>query len=141
MINRGIQIHHSADYTTVKRLDVELFPGDPRIPSTDHSWIVSDATGRAVGFATGKVWTPDNYFYFTRCGVLPEARGLGLQRRLIKTRTTYARKLGCKGIYTYTLPFNTASSNNLIGCGFRLWRPAYKWAGAECLYWAKEIDK
>lgn len=134
-----LRIYQSADYTTVKALDASLFPGVDRVSATDVSWLVHDPAFKAVGFATGKLWPPDNYFYFTRCGVLTEARGKGLQRRFIRARLRYAKAQGCLGAYTYTLPFNVSSANNLIACGFRLWRPANKWAGAEALYWTRDF--
>lgn len=124
----------------IAELDRQLIGSDP-VAATDEAWLVSRNDGVSVGYATGKIWPPDNYFYFTRCGVLPEARRNGLQRRLIRARLKWAKRHGCAGAYTYTLPANVGSANNLIATGFRLWRPAYKWAGADALYWCKEFSK
>src|SRR4051812_32624487 len=93
------RIRHTDDSDEViAELDRQLIGVEPVSPS-DEAWLACDAAGVAVGYATGKIWTPDNYFYFTRCGVLPEARGHGLQRRLIAARCRWARKHGCRGVY------------------------------------------
>jgi GNAT superfamily N-acetyltransferase len=101
----------------------------------DEAWLVTRNDGTPAGFATGKI--TDGWFYLTSCGVIPEARGQGLQRRLITTYEKWARKQCALGAYTYTLPFNVASGNNLISAGYKLWRPAVPWAGVESVYWRK----
>jgi hypothetical protein len=66
----------------------------------------------------------------SRCGVLPLARGLGLQRLLIRRRIAWARRqTGRRAV----LKHNHHSSNNLIRCGFRLYDG--KWIAADALYW------
>lgn len=50
--------------------------------------------------------------------VLPRARGVGLQRELIRARLASARERGCTVACSTTLP-GTASQANLERCGFR----------------------
>ena len=64
-----------------------------------------------------------------RAGVRPDARGQGLQRRLIRARVAYAKREGFPEVWTYTSNYNVASSNNLIREGFTLWAPG-SWGGS-----------
>jgi GNAT superfamily N-acetyltransferase len=76
--------------------------------------------------------------YLKRCGVLPGHRGNGLQRKLIRAREAYARRLG----YTHLVSDTTnaiASANNLIKAGYRLFIPREPWGPKGALYWRKEL--
>jgi GNAT superfamily N-acetyltransferase len=119
-------------------LDRECFPGDARYPkhtAGSRWWIVDDA-GSAVAFAGVRIMPSEGCAFLARCGVLPEYRGQGLQRRLIAARLRYARRFRLPAI-TYTKPSSVESANNLITCGFRLYSPARLWAG-RVLYWWKD---
>jgi GNAT superfamily N-acetyltransferase len=70
--------------------------------------------------------------------VLPEARGQGLQRRLIGARERHARALGMAWLVTDTYQ-NPASSNSLIAAGYRLYEPAQPWGARGTLYWRKRL--
>lgn len=76
--------------------------------------------------------------YLKRAGVLKAYRGQGLQKRLITVRERKARKLGLDTMVTDTTD-NPASSNSLIGAGYRLFEPAYRWAFKNSLYWRKQL--
>jgi L-amino acid N-acyltransferase YncA len=66
-----------------------------------------------------------------------EARGHGLQRRLIKVREQQAKRNGWRACITYTAPDNFASANSLIKAGYRLYGPSEVWAMPGALYWRK----
>ena len=78
--------------------------------------------------------------YMDRCGVLKAYRGQGIHRRMIKVRERWAKKQGWKGLWTYTVPWNAYSSNNLIACGWQLFEP--KWISYEenLVCWVKCFD-
>ena len=54
-----------------------------------------------------------------RAGVVKDARGRGLQKRLIRTRVAYAKRNRIPRCYTYVWVANYASMRSLIDCGFR----------------------
>jgi GNAT superfamily N-acetyltransferase len=121
-------------------LDARCFPhrDDKRERFDRGIWWLASEDGRMVGYAAAAV--DEHVLYLTRAGVLPEARGRGLQRRLIRARVQHARRLGLTRCYTYTVPWNWRSTNNLIDCGFRLWLPARPWATKNCLYFFRRLD-
>ena len=130
----------SAGVPALGLLDAQLFPGDEKHDFLrGQNWLAIHA-GLPVGFASALWWPPDRCVYLSRVGAIPEARGHGLQRRFIRARLRWAREQGAKGAYTYTVPFNVMSSNNLIREGFTLWRPSKAvrddWTGEPgALFW------
>ena len=74
--------------------------------------------------------------------ILPEHRGNGLQRRLLKVRERKARQLGWTSVITDTTD-NVPSANNLIKAGYRLFEPesvgAMNWAFKSSLFWRKGL--
>ena len=52
-----------------------------------------------------------------------------------------ARKHGFNELVTYVMAYNLASANNLIRCGFKLYRPAQPelWGGKTALYFRKTL--
>lgn len=109
---------------------------------TEAWWTARTRTGTPLGFAGAKLWDPDGCVYLCRAGVIATARGAGLQRRLIRVRLAWARRIGADAAYTYTVSWNHASNNSLIACGFKLWSPGYAWAGREgVLYWWHGLGK
>ena len=129
-----VKISQTDDLETIQALDRTVFHGEELPHLEEATWWVATEDGHEVAYAGG-VQDTDGYFFLCRAGVLPEARGQGLQRRLIRVRVQFAQRNAMRSCYTYTVPHNTASSNNLIRCGFTLWRPAVPWAGDEALYW------
>jgi len=133
----GLRIQQTRDLALIRRLDARLFGNARAQPAAIDSstWWVAYLGDRAVAFAGARVCKTDlKLVYLSRCGVLPAARGLGLQRRLIRCRIAWARRqAGRKAVITYTLAHNHHSSNNLIRCGFRLYDG--KWIAADALYW------
>lgn len=101
----------------------------------------SQRRNEPVGFAgiTPSTLAP-GIGYLKRAGVLPEHRGQGLQRRLLKVRERKARELGWVSVITDTTD-NVPSANNLIKAGYRLFEPPYgKWAFERSLYWTKDLQ-
>lgn len=127
------------DVSLLEDLEQRCFPEDTpygKVGSGLTWWIVWNSKGKAVGFAGSKLWSPDNAVFLCRAGVLPEARGHGLQRRLIRARLRHAREIGATGAMTYTAADNIASMINLIRCGFLPWEPGYAWVGRDgVMYW------
>jgi GNAT superfamily N-acetyltransferase len=77
--------------------------------------------------------------YLARAGVMPEARGHGLQRRLIRSRELAARKKGWTVLFSDTWVGNVNSLNNLFAMGFRAFQPSDPWNGPEFIYLKKII--
>ena len=76
--------------------------------------------------------------YFKRAGVLPCARGNGLQLRLMRARIAKAKKLG----WTWIVSESTGtahSANNFILAGFKVYYPAEPWAFKTSIYWIKKL--
>jgi len=126
----------------VKRLDKVLFSGDAGI-DTSKSWVwIVRVEGKAIGFGAMRACeTAVNrgLVLFTRAGVLPVWRGKGIQKRLIRLRATKAKRLGREVAIAYVMGMNCASSNALIGCGFKLYEPADLYAGKQAIYLRKVL--
>lgn len=132
----------SASDDTARRLLPHLhgacFDADVALtrPEEEFWWIAWDDV-EPVGFA-GLAAEADDTGYLCRSGVLPKARGRGLQARLIRAREAKARDLGLVRMTSDTTR-NVPSANNLIRAGYRLFEPAEPWAFPETLYWEKAL--
>jgi GNAT superfamily N-acetyltransferase len=106
------------------------FPGEDQwLVDEGDWWLVLEDEEEPVGFAclTEGYKHPD-IGYLALAGVMPEARGHGLQRRLIAVREQRARELGRKRLLTYTRQ-NPHSTMNLIRCGFEIYQTQHTdWA-------------
>jgi GNAT superfamily N-acetyltransferase len=123
----------------IAELDRLCFPDDEPYPVEGAQWWLALGPGGVpLGYAGAKVMPLDRHTYLCRAGVLPQARGRGLQRRLIRTRLAWARKVGAVGCYTYTIA-NPASANSLISCGFRAFEPKWRWGGNSACYWIRRF--
>jgi len=77
-------------------------------------------------------------FYLARAFVEADHRGQGLQRKLIQARVARAKEL--KGTHVSSDTYdNPPSTNNLIACGFRAYRPASQWRGEGTMYWRLKL--
>ena len=125
---------------TLAELHRLTFFGGASIPEFDqgHWWLAFHATG-PVAFA-GVIPSTHvcNAGYFCRVGVLQKHCGNGLQRRLMRTLESRARRNGWSTIVSDTTD-NLASANNFIRAGYRLHRPPTPWAWPNTLYWRKSI--
>ena len=99
-------------------------PDEPGLqhPLKDHhpAWGAYDADGHLVAVAACTVY--DGNVHLTTCVVAPAARGHNLQRRLIRVRVAYARRITPKRpnaqVITYTHRNNRPSQINLLKEGF-----------------------
>lgn len=111
----------------------------PQIEPEEGYWWIAYKGDAPVAFAGLKLSkTTPGTGYLHRSGVLTKHRGFGLQVRLIRVRETKARSLGQKRMVTDTTD-NIASANSLMRAGYRLFRPAGRWAYVDSLYWEKSL--
>lgn len=138
-------------------LDTQIFIKSDRLPGEDFDrttwWIARDEDGKPVAYAGARIFidrddTIENedgkkMLNLVRAGVLPCARGKGLQRKLIQVRTRWGQRHNALAAVTYTLPTNYRSSNNLLKCGFIMYSPEEGWVGdlGEVLYWWKTLRR
>lgn len=118
-----IRIRPTDDLDEIQELDRKVFPYDVVIQGPhllDSLWWVAEADGEPLGYAGLHIseWRDGlTKGFLVRAGVLPEARGRHLQRRLIRVRVAAARRLGCARVYSYVSVGNIASLRSLIRCG------------------------
>ena len=137
----SFRICRTNDICLVKRLDESIFE-EGLYGMEEATWWIAWHKGTPVAYA-GVMEHTKNYAYLCRAGVVPEARGHGLQRKLIRKRVEYAKSLDYKGVVTYTIFHNNPSSNNLIKEGFLLFDPLDPWSVEDepVLYWIKEFGE
>lgn len=112
---------------------------DPPNPVNGYWWLAYYGDV-AVGFAgLDYAKTDSDAMFLCLAGVVPEHRGHGLQRALIKARVNKTRRLGKRRAISYTMLNNVGSSNNLIAVGFRMYEPPFKFHGGGVCYWKREI--
>lgn len=104
-----------ADSGPLRDMDAACFPTDTSFWNDEryHWWRIGD-----VAYAGLRVDKKTNTAHFTRAGVMPEARGQGLQKVLIKARLTWCKRAGVRTVKTYTSIDNHASIASLKACGF-----------------------
>lgn len=135
----SFRICRTSNVEEVNRLNDIIF--EEGLYGMDNAdWWLAWYKGVPVAFAGIMKHTP-KYAYLCRAGVLPEFRGHGLQRKLIRKRVEHAKALDYKGVVTYTIFHNTPSSNNLIKEGFTLFDPMHPWSEEDepVLYWLKDF--
>lgn len=131
------QLRKTEDLAKISALDLVCFPEDiPYRPAGSIWWLITHED-KDVAYA-GLKPLAEGYGFLCRVGVLKAYQGQGLHRRLIQVRIRAAKKLGLKGVITYTVSHNPKSMNNLIKSGLRLYNPAYRYAG-DVLYWRKDF--
>lgn len=127
----------------IARLHLSVFPGEvPVNTSRGYWWLAWNGDNdRPIAFAG--LWPSvrfANAGYLCRAGVACTHRGNGLQRRLIRARERKARSLGWRWLMTDTVPYNPASANSLIHCGYRLYVPAQPWCVNGAIYWRRNLN-
>lgn len=128
------------DAAVVADLHSKLFP---RIvfpyPHYGDWWITYDDRGKPVAFAH---CSPTTYYpnsgYFGRVGVLPEARGHGLQLRLTRKAVERGKELGWEALYSDTtrVPHSAANFRKAKWIEFV---PENPWGKKHTLYWRKDL--
>ena len=140
------------DRKVIEAMDTLCFPGGPEAKVRIHQvwWIGVDEDDQPVCYVGATPWDfkEEKYLYLHRTGVLPVARGLGLQKRMIHLVLRHAKKEGYPEVVSYTAHDNIYSANNFIRTGFTLWEPA-TWGGERdplavtddtgWLFWRKEL--
>lgn len=113
---------------------------EPREIKGDEWWIAYQ-DDNPVGFASLRILPTDDgavVGYLSRAGVLPKARGQGIQHRMIRARLKFAKEAGASAVITDTAD-NPASANSLIAAGFRMYHPSQRWALPNSTYWLKKL--
>jgi GNAT superfamily N-acetyltransferase len=128
-----------SDIAAINLMQEIILPEDEPLDARTGLWWLAVDRGEPVGFAgmRGSLRWSD-CMYLCRSGVMPEARGRGLQKRLIRVREARARTLNMNWLITDTTQ-NPASANSLIACGFRMYEPQAPWGGRYTVYWRKRI--
>jgi GNAT superfamily N-acetyltransferase len=134
----------SVDSAYKALIDLQLLclpSDDPETPKEGSWWwLAIDEDGKAVGFAGMRPsdrW--QQTMYLCRAGVLPEYRGQGIQKRLIRVRLIKARSLGNTHAITDCTTENPASARSLIAAGFRPYWPQIPWALPHSIYWIRKL--
>lgn len=126
------------DLAVLRILHHATFPHDPHpVYRTGLWWIVWDGLD-PVAFG-GSLPKGVGGHYLCRAGVLPTARGRGIQVRLIRVRLKAAEEQGMDHAVSDCTLDNAASANNLIRCGFRVHWPINPWGLATSIHWRKEL--
>jgi len=121
-------------------LHKKCLPYDQLYPFDNGYWWIAIEDGMDCGFA-GLIHSPwwSDCAYLIRCGVLPNYRGQGLQKKFIRIRIRQAKTLKMNWIVTSTFE-NVESSNSLISCGFKLFNPRKPWMCNHTLYWRLKLE-
>jgi GNAT superfamily N-acetyltransferase len=125
----------------ILELDRRCFPSDGAVEADDacYWWVVWD-DGKPIAFAGMRPCQLKSNLglaALTRCGVTKDYRGQGIQKRLLRARVAYARRLGLRQVVGYVKNWNLASANSLIGCGFKLYGGT--WGGKESLHFYRDL--
>lgn len=121
-----IKIKYTEDIDTIMDLHQAIFKDREFDDVETHHLFLVTQDDQPVGFA-GYELMPDGgglTANLTRAGLLPIARGGGLQKKLIQARLRHAKRQGATYAITYVASWNCASLNNLIKCGFSFYIPA-----------------
>jgi RimJ/RimL family protein N-acetyltransferase len=126
---------------TILDLDNRCFPSDGAVePDDDSFWWVAWDGITPVAFAGMRPCQQkcnEGIVALTRCGVVKDYRGQGIQKRLIRSRVAYAKRLGLRQVVAYVKTWNLASANSLIACGFKLY--GGKWGGKGSLHFYRDL--
>ena len=139
-----------SEYWTIRQIDEEHFDPDGWDPrSASALWVVTDTTTDELCAFAAADWHVEHnvqdgqpgpwqsWIDLTRCAILPDYRGQGLQRRLIRARLRWGKKLGARIATTFTID-NPTSARNLVRCGFVEFSPGgERHEGAR--YWRKDL--
>jgi GNAT superfamily N-acetyltransferase len=112
------------DIDEVYDLHTLAFPADHWPGDTHEFWIAKNPIGKPVGFCSAFYFSKPNGIYLSRAAITLEARGEGLQRRMIQARLNWGRReTAAQGAWTFVKKDNYESLINLLKCGFRIGKP------------------
>lgn len=141
-------LRRTSDEAVVRELHERLFPGIP-FDECPAYWLVwKDGTEYPVGFcAVRRAHSNRAWAFLARAALLREARGHGIQRRMIEARERWARSEGMEGTLTYVSNRNEASLVNLLRQGYHIYDPDFLVNGKRrrgkrdgFIYLAKRLD-
>lgn len=132
MRTRRIDIDRNRD--TLIALHTLTFPGDeqPTWKADGLAWLTHDGAD-PVAFLYADPQA-DGSWYFSRVGVMPAARGQGLQRKLMRLMQ---RELRDKVLVSTTYR-NPASANNFVREQWMTYLPETPWGSPDTIYWRKD---
>ena len=135
-----VDIRQEAVQTRLSVLQKKCLPYDKPYDTTNGTWWIATKNGVDCGFA-GLICSPwwSDCAYLIRCGVLPDYRGQGLQKKFIRVRIRQAKTLKMNWIVTSTYD-NPASANSLISCGFKMFNPSRPWMTKHTSYWRLKLE-
>lgn len=136
MIEVKATIRETDDVDAVKELDARCFPLDYREDFSDQWCWLATVDGEPVGFSAYKI--EDGVPHITRMGVLPQFRGMKLQRRFAHILAQHARRKGFDKIETFANITNIPSLRNLIGADYRLTKA---WQCPTTQSWFQTVEK
>jgi GNAT superfamily N-acetyltransferase len=138
-----MQVVRTDDLEMIAELDAQAFP---EAPLARHEleraawWVVMHPDGYPVAYAGARGCETIPAVFLSRCAVMADWRGLGLQRRLLRAREKWARtREGIEAIVTYTAADNAPSMNNLIRAGYKVDAHTGAYCGAAYVYWRKDL--
>jgi GNAT superfamily N-acetyltransferase len=136
---KRVDIRKQSVQTKLSVLQNKCLPFDTPYDTNFGSWWIATENGVDIGFA-GLVRTVSwiDCGYLCRAGVVPTARGQGLQKQFIRVRLRQAKALGWQWVVTDTTD-NPASANSLIATGFKLFQPTKPWGFKNTLYWRRKL--
>jgi predicted acetyltransferase len=135
-----VDTRQPAVQTKLSLLHKKCLPYDKSYDTNHGYWWIATKDGLDIGFA-GLIYSPwwSDCGYLIRCGVLPNHRGQGLQKKFIRVRIRQAKALKMNWLVTSTYD-NPASANSLISCGFKLFNPSKPWMAKNTLYWRLKLE-
>jgi len=113
------------DQRQILPMDGVCFPLDEPPTIVGAQWFIGWDRETPVAYCAWKAVGHDGVavgFHY-RAGVLPEYRGHGLQRQMLRLRETRMREQGLAVAVTYTDADGAASMRNLIAEGYRPYVP------------------
>jgi len=126
--------------TRLSVLQKKCLPYDKTYDTNHGYWWIATKDGVDCAFA-GLVCSPwwSDCGYLIRCGVVPDMRGQGLQKKFIRVRVRQAKTLKMNWVITSTYD-NPASANSLISCGFKMFNPTKPWMAKHTSYWRLKLE-
>lgn len=112
---------------------------DPLDPEKEGWWWIGYDGEWPIAFCSLKPSQRyKNAVYMSRSGVNYYYRGYGLQKKMLRMRERFAKRLGFEWSFSDTTD-NPASANSLISCGYRLYEPKIHYGYDTTLYWRKPL--
>ena len=112
------------DAALIAQMDVICFPIDTPAEFAGASWFIGWEGEQLAAYCAWKIVEHDEPVGFHyRGGVMPDWRGRGLQREMLRLREAAMRAQGLRKAVTYTDADGAASMRNLIAEGYRPYVP------------------